>query len=469
VDSAAAIAIALRPTEEASMYRQRRNKLRRRRRAVVVASFAAVLGLLVVIPTVASADPVGDLLNGLTGSTGGGATGSGGAGTTSAPAPKAGNPPTYTPPLHGTNPHGEGNTAVLDLAPSTTDPLSGDPSKTGEELVVGDTRGEQTSSGYSGSSTLLYLLGTPIIQVQSQAGESNDGPLQPLQDGLNQLCDASGNQLCLNVLEMHSASTTNSSTNSLEVLGAHLGGPSGINADVAQNNGNISDDGNCQTAHGSSNAASLSIGGQPVADALQGTSDSTACNDGSQSSSNSSNVLKLGGTGLPIPTGGCDNGTANSNFTPLSPLLAAVCNADDTNGSQTGSPYGVREALTLMALVSGNSSLLKVATAGPETHAVAPGGPTTVVTPPSGPTGPTGGTQGAGGKGGNQGGNGAGNNGGNGGGGAGNGAAANNAAAGNGQLAFTGADLLALGLVGGALILGGLALTTAGRRHRQTV
>jgi hypothetical protein len=429
---------------------------------------------VVVVPTMASANGVTDVLQKIgvgSGSTGSGST-SGSTDTTSSPTTKAGTPPTYTPPLHGTNPHGEGNNAVVDIAPSTTDPLSGDPSKTGEELVVGDARGDQTSSGYSGSSTLLYLLGTPIVQVQSQPGESNDGPLQPIQDQLlDQICTSSGNQLCLTVLGMHSTTTSNSSTNSLEVLGAHIGGPSGINADVLTDNGNISDDGSCQTAHGDSNAATLSIGGQHVADALQGTSDSTACSNGSQSASNSSNVLKLGGQGLPIPAGGCANGTPNTNFTPLSPLLAAVCNADDTNGSQDSSPYGVREALTLFALISGDSSLLKVSTAGPESHAVAPGGGNN---PPGG--GPnnagTGGTQGAGGKGGNKGGNGAGNggnNGGNGGGGAGNGAAANNAAAGNGQLAFTGADLLALGLVGGALILGGLALTTAGRRHRQTV
>jgi hypothetical protein len=431
----------------------------------VVVAFAAVLGFVVAVPTMASADPVNDLLNKIGVGSGSGTTGS--TDTSGSTTTKAGNPPTYTPPLHGTNPHGEGNTAVVDISPSTTDPLSGDPSKTGEELVVvGDARGDASSGsgGYSGSSTLLYLLGTPIVQVQSQPGESNDGPLQPLQTQLlDQICSSSGDQLCLTVLGMHSTTTSNSSTNSFEALGAHIGGPSGINADVAQNNGNISDDGSCQTAHGDSNAASVSIGGQPVADALQGTSDSTACNGGSQSASNSSNVLKLGGQGLPIPAGGCADGTPNTNFTPLAPLLGAVCNADDTNGSQTGSPYGVREALTLFALISGDSSLLKVGTAGPETHAVAPGGPTTTT---GGPTGPTGGTQGAGGKGGNQGGNGAGNGGGAG---AGNGAAANNAAAGNGQLAFTGADLLALGLVGSALILGGLALTTAGRRHRQTV
>jgi hypothetical protein len=454
------------------MYRQRRKQLRRRRRATTVFAFAAALGLMVAIPTLASADAVGNLLNQVGIQTGSPA-GSGSTDTTSSNT-RAGNPPTYTPPLHGTNPHGEGTNAVVDIAPSTTDPLSGDPSETGEELVVGDARGDQTSSGYSGSSTLLYLLGTPIIQVQSQPGEDNDGPFQPIQDALDQVCSGSGNALCLTVLGMHSASTSNSSNNSLEVLGVHLGGPNGINADVGEDHGNISDDGNCQTAHGDSNLAKVTAGGSPVLDALQGTSDSSACNGGGQSASNSSTVLKLFGTGLPIPAGGCADGTPNTNFTPLSPLLAAVCNADDTNGGQTGAPYGVREALTLFALLSGDSSLLKVGTAGPESHAVAPGGGTTTQPPGGGgPSGPSGGTQGAGGQGGNQGGNGAGN-GGNGGGngagnGAGNGSAAGNAAAGNGQLAFTGADLLALGLVGGALILGGLALTTAGRRHRQTV
>src|SRR4051794_2521192 len=260
---------------------------------------------------------------------------------------------------------------------------------------------------------------------------------------------------------MHSSSTGNSSTNSFEAVGAHVGGRSGINADVLTSNGNISDDGSCQTSHGDSGVAAANVG-PLTADALQGDSTSTACNTGQNSVSQHSTVVNLGGTGIPLPAAGCDNGTANTNFTALSPLLATVCNADDTNGSQTGSPYGVREALTVFALITGNSSLLKATTAGPESHAVAL--PSTT-TPPGNPGG---GTKGAGGKGGNNGGNGGGGNGG-GAGSGGNGSAAGSAAAGNGQLAFTGADLFALALVGGALILGGLALTaTGGRRHRPT-
>jgi hypothetical protein len=419
--------------------------------------------MVVGVPTLASANQVDDLLNGLgVGSGTGSGAGSSGGSSSSAPAvTRAGVPPTYTPPLHGTSPHGQGTDAVVDLTPGSSNPYSSDPSENGEDVIIGDSRGEQGTSGYNGSVTLAYLFGQPIVQVTTNPGESKDGPLQPLQDGLDQLCDASGNQLCLTLLGMHSSTTSNSSTNSFEAVGAHIGGPSGVNADVLTSNGNISDDGTCQTAHGDSSVAAANVG-PLTADAAQGSSTSTACSSGSQSVDQSSTVVNLAGTGLPLPAAGCDNGTPNTNFDGLSPLLATVCNANDSNSSQTGSPYGVREALTLFALITGDTAVIKAATAGPESHAVAPA----TAAPPTPPAG--GGTAGAGGKGGNQGGNGSG--GGNGGGGAGNGPAASSAAAGNGQLAFTGADLLALGLVGGALILGGLVLTTtAGRRHRQAI
>jgi hypothetical protein len=447
------------------MYRQRRKLIRRRRRATVVAAFAAILAMAVGVPTLASANQVDDLLNGLgVGNGAGSGSGSSGGGSTSAPADtRAGVPDTYTPPLHGTSPHGQGTDAVVDLTPGTSNPYSSDPSESGEEVVVGDSRGEQGTSGYNGKVTLLSLFGQPIVQVTSNPGESNDGPLQPIQDGLDQLCSASGDQLCLTVLGMHSSSTSNSSTNSFEAVGAHIAGEEGINADVLTSNGNISDDGTCQTAHGDSSVAAANVG-PLTADALQGSSNSTACNTGSQSVDQNSTVVNLAGTGIPLPAAGCDDATPNTNFSALSPLLATVCGANDSNSGQTGAPYGVREALTVFALITGDTALIKATTAGPESHAVAP----TAANPPTPPIPPGdgGGTQGAGGQGGNQGGgagDGAGDDG------AGAGAVAGAAAAGDGQLAFTGADLLALGLVGGALILGGLALTTAGRRHRQTV
>ena len=73
--------IALRSTEEALMYRKRRRSLRRRRRATAAAAFAAILAMVVGVPTLASANQVDDLLNNLgvggggAGSSGGGATG----------------------------------------------------------------------------------------------------------------------------------------------------------------------------------------------------------------------------------------------------------------------------------------------------------------------------------------------------------------------------------------------------------
>jgi hypothetical protein len=425
----------------------------------VVAVSGAVLAFVVGIPTLAAADPVNDALNNL-------GLGSGGSAGGGSATPNAGTPPTYTPPLHGTNPHGQGTDAVVDLTPSNTNPYPGQPDGQ-EELIVGDSRGEQTGDGsYHGNVALAYLFGNAILGIETAPGESEDGPLQPIQDGLDQICDASNGALCVSLLEMHSSTTGNDSNNSFEAVGAHIGGEEGINADVATSHGNISSDGTCQTAHGDSSVADANVG--PLfADALQGSSNSTACNNGTQSVDQKSTVIGLGpenpAPGVALPTAGCENGTPNTNFTALSPLLATVCNADDTNGSQTGAPYGVREALTLFALITGNTSVAKITTAGPESHAVAP--PST--TPPTTPTTPGGGTKGAGGKGGGNGGNGGGAGAGAG---AGNGAAAGAAAAGNGQLAFTGADLLALGMVGTALILGGLALTTtAGRRHRQTV
>src|SRR3954447_7126832 len=404
--------MVLRPIEEASMYRKRRMKLQRRRRATVAVVSMAVMAISVGIPTLAAADPVGDLLNNL----GLGGNGAAGGGTAT---PNAGTPPSYTPPLHGSDPHGQGTDALVDVTPSSGTPLSGDPSTGDEELIAGDSRGSQDSSGnYHGAVTLASLLGTPIIQVTTNPGETKDGPLQPLQDGLDNLCSSSGGQLCLTVLGMHSSTTDRGSSNSFTAANASIGGQSGINADVLSSSGDISDDGSCQTAHGHSRVAGAGLG-VPAGGTLngaEGDSSSRACNDDTQSTNQSSSVIDLAGTGIPIPATGCENGTANTNFVSLAPLVSAVCNADDTNGSQTSSPYGVREALTAFVLALNGNALLKATTAGPESHAVAPG--TAPTTPPKS----GGGNRGAGGKGGNNGGNGGGN-----GGGAGNGSAAGSA------------------------------------------
>jgi hypothetical protein len=440
------------------MYRQRRRSPRRRRCATAVAVFAAVLTYATLAPALSSASPVDDLLN---------QVGLGGASGGAAPAePKAGVPPTYTPPMHGTNPHGQGSVATLDIEPSNTNPYPGEPTEEGcsdapadcEEVIIGDSRGEEGSSGYNGRVTLLYLFGNPIVQVTSSPGESNDGPLQDLQDGADQLCTESDENICLTLLGMHSSSTSNSSTNSFTAAGLQLGGEGGLTAEAASSHGNISEDDKCQTAHGDSSLASVGAGGQEIVGLMQGSSTSTACNDGSESVQNDSAVLILGGERVPFPSEECADGTPNTEFTDASPLFAFVCNADDTNGSQADSPYGVREAFTffLGLMEEENTAFLKATGAGPESHAEAPPRPTT--TTPTPPAGGTQGGQGGGAQGGDEGGRDAG---------GGGGAVAEEAAAGGDQLAFTGSDLLVLGLIGGTLILAGIALTSAGRQRES--
>jgi hypothetical protein len=444
------------------MYHKRRRAVRRRRAATALGTFATFLTVVACVPALASANPVNDLLNKLGVGNGGGAAEPA---PTTAPEPKAGVPPTYVPPLHGTDPHGQGTVAGLDLEPSNTNPYPSEPATSdGEELVIGDSRGEQGSSGYDGRVTLLYLMGNPIIQVTSNPGESNDGPLQPLQDGLDAICDGSGGQLCGTLLGMHSSTTSNSSTNSFTAANLQLGGEGGVGIDAASSNGNISDDGTCQTTHGDSSLADVGVAGFSLLDLMQGSSTSTACNNGSQSVENDSTAIALGGNDVPVPDDNCANGTPNSSFTDLLPLLGLVCNADDTNGDQTSTPYGVREALGLFLLVTDDVPAIKATLAGPESHAVAPPVTPTTPTTPGTPGTPGGGTQGGTGSGGNGNGN-AGDNGS----GGGNGPAAGTAAAGNGELAFTGSDLLVLGLIGASLIFAGIALVSAAaERERET-
>jgi hypothetical protein len=50
--------------------------------------------------------------------------------------------------------------------------------------------------------------------------------------------------------------------------------------------------------------------------------------------------------------------------------LPIICNADDS--TQIVAPFGVREALTLLGVQTGSTSLLRAATAASESHSVAP-------------------------------------------------------------------------------------------------
>jgi hypothetical protein len=445
----------------------------------IATAAVAVLALALGAPAgAAAAGPIGGLVDRVTSTVDGIAGDSGGGSAPSTPSARAGNPPGYVPPAHGSTPHGQGAVVVGDLAPEAVAPIPYDPGGGSEDVVVGRSRGERTGhGGYHGHITIAALLGHEILGVDTNEGESAHGPLQPIQELLDGLCSASSGQLCLTVLKADSRTTGHGSRNSFEVAGAHLGDDRGLDASVASSNGRISRSGGCQTSHGDSNLASVGLGGQPVLDVLQASSDSRACRGSGPAQSNDSTVLAVGGNGLPLPAGGCADGTPNSEFTALSPIAATVCNASDANGAQTGAPYGTREALTAFVLESGNSSLLTATGGSGESSAVAPKGtPLGCQSPPcgngggddgddgpgdgsgGGSPGATGQVQGA--RGGGSADSGAGSQGS-------DGARGPSASApGKGDLPFTGADLVRLLLVGLAVMAMGLmAMALADRRR----
>ena len=425
-----------------------------------LAAFATVFAVSAFIPAVALAqgNAVNDLLKGV--------LSGGGAGGAASPQPAAGLPPSYTPPLHGTNPHGQGDIATVDVAPQATNPLPGGLDTSTEEVTVGQSRGEEVNGQYQGRVVLLdeNLLNVVSVGIDTQEGQTET--LLPLQPALDAICTGAGqNAGCATVLNMSSSSSSTGSNNSFSVASTDLDldlGPLGIvtlNSGVAQTTGNINETSTCQTATGSSNVANANLGlpGVPAitADVLQGSSSSTACNNGNQSQSNSSTLANLNGAAIPAPLpAGCGNGTADTDIpipAPLNLVVDGVCHPDDSSSGQTTAPYGVREALTAFVLpVLGVTPLIKVATAGPESHAVAPPATTPGTPGDDGPGGGAEGEQGGGGPG-----DGAG------------GPAATTAQAG-GELAFTGVNLLVLVLIGGALIAGGSALARAStRRHSR--
>lgn len=283
--------------------------------------------------------------------------------------------PTTEPPLHGTNPHGQGTVAVIDVAPESGRPQGGDTagSDSNEEIVVGRSRGEQNEDGsYRGRITIAALFGTEILGVDTNPGETETGPLNAVQEGiLTPLCDGSGNQICISAARADSSTDENGSTNRFSAARVTLGGAEGIDAGVAESNGNISDDGTCQTAHGDSSVADVRAGGGPVAEVAKSSTDSRACKGGEQTQTNQSSVIALGGTGVPVPAEGCADGTPDT-VVEIPLLLTIVCNGDDTNGTQAAAPYGVREALAVFLVNAGGSSLTKNTTAASESRAQAP-------------------------------------------------------------------------------------------------
>lgn len=426
------------------------------RRDLLIATAVAAASVVLSVPTAASAGLGGDLLddvrgtvNGLTGG-GGGSGGGGPAAPVPAPAPAPTPLATTTPPLSSDDPHGTGT--VLDADADT--PLT--PGT--DDVVVGRSDGRQDGSGsYHGQVTIVSALGMDV-SVSTDEGETQESPLTPINDALDDVCTGSGNNVCLTALDYRSETTGDGSENSFEAASASVGNGT-ADASVLRSEGNVEESGACQTAHGESSAADVGAFGQLDADVLSSSSDSEACRDGSKSTDADSSVANLNGTGL-LSALGCDEDQVDDEFeVPL--LVEGVCNGDDTNGAQAAAPYNVRKALQLEILGSlnprGAGGLVNLNAGSSESLARAPGPecpdpanpacdePGSGVDPDNGggATSPAGG--GPGGPG---------------------GPSADQAA--KASLPFTGADLLWLALIGGGVMAAGLAAMALADRRRAT-
>jgi hypothetical protein len=342
----------------------------------IVVAIAAVFTAIMVAPGVASANLVDDVVKGvndtLHGLLGGGKedqTAPAPETVKAEPTPNAGTPPNYVPPAHGSQQHGQGTGAVVDLTPTDELPQPYDPAGGNEEVVVGGSRGTFEDGAYSGHVTILALLGNELLSADTSEGETSAGPLGDINATLNDICTASG--ICLSALAVNSDTTSTGSNNSFSVAtaGINLGGTQLLDAQAVSSTGSISQAGGCRTASGTSAVADANVAGLTV-NAIDSASESRACNDGSESQTNSSSVLGLAEAGIPLPAPGCENGTPDSVLNLA--VAALVCNADDssaTGGTQLLAPFGVREGLTAFVL----GSTVKAATAASESRARAPG------------------------------------------------------------------------------------------------
>lgn len=418
--------------------------------------------------------------------------------------------PRIDPPLHGTNPHGQGTAAVVDLTPSNRRPFAVDGAGTSEDedIVIGRSRGEQRSDGtYHGHITVAALFGNEIIEAADTGpGQTEQGSLAS--DVLDPLCVSTG--ICLGLVTFRSETTSTGSSNSFTTASVALGGPTqlpgvpalpgvdspSLSLGVASSQGNISSDGTCQTSSGGSEVADVNAGGAPAVEVARSASQSVACRGGTSSQTNTSQVIEAGGAPLSLPllAAGCADGTPDTQ-TGVPAVLPIVCNADDssrTGGRQADDPahvYGVRHALDVYVLATGTTALSQVSTAQAESLAVAPAAvappppppvtpPPPAVTPPPPPAatpppppapsdGPTGGdavddddggTAGEGDAGAGD----DGDDGGDGGAGAG---PSRPVSVSDGRLPFTGTDVVVLGLAGSLLLAAGLTLRGPARRH----
>jgi hypothetical protein len=289
---------------------------------------------------------------------------------------------TYTPPGYSTNPHGQGTVASIGLGPSQTRPYTYSPagsSTQNEQVVVGRGRSEQQPNGtYDAHTTIAALFGNELLGVDANQGQSAQSPFQPLQSVLDQICTGSSGALCLSLLVADTAATSSGATTHFQTAGvksnlANLG----LNVNAASSDSSIQTSGNCQTSSGGSEVAGVGLASGNLVSASKSSTSSTACSGQTPSQTDSSSVVVLGNSGLPLPASGCADGTPNT-LGGIPTLLPIICNADDQ--TQVTAPFGVREALTVLGLNTGlNQALVRAATSASESSAVAP----TSTTPPS--------------------------------------------------------------------------------------
>ncbi len=350
------------------------------KRLTIATAVAACVGVAT-LPSAASAGPVEDLVGGVQktvddtlNSVGGLLSGGGGGGSaapSAEPTPLAEGGSTE-PGIDGTNPHGQGEALDVTTDVPLLDTIVG-------TVVVGQSRGEQDADGnYHGNVTVASVSGLGIdISFPTDEGETETGPLDAVNQGiLDSLCSASA--VCLALLDFESTTDDNGSNNSFSVARANL--VEGlVSAGVIESEGNISDDGDCQTADGSSAVANADVATAVTAEAMNSSSQSEACDDGTESGgTGDSQVLNAANIEPLEVLAGCDETAVDDAFAlsaVVFDLASGVCNGDDTNGAQADSPYNVRKALGLAVLpdlaeILGIDMLVDVSTS--ESRAVAP-------------------------------------------------------------------------------------------------
>jgi LPXTG-motif cell wall-anchored protein len=274
--------------------------------------------------------------------------------------------PATTPPLHGTNPHAQGGVAVVDTNPSNERPLaySDDGQASQEDVIVGRARGEKVGDAYRGHITILALFGQEVAGVNTTPGETKNGPLQPIQEGiLDPLCTNSGGQVCLSAVTANSTTTAAGSDNDFAVARASV---LGLGVGAAESHGTIGENADCQEAAGTARTANVTSSSTAVASVANSSSTSKSCRGAATEVTNTSSVIGLGGVQVPLPAAGCANGTPDT-VTGIPAVLPIVCNADDIAGAAA-----VREALDVFVLQVGGTSLAKETTAAAESFTVAP-------------------------------------------------------------------------------------------------